>query len=90
MWHYRDSGSRGKIATNIHLRNFRGKNYVFLTKEALIDFFFIEMQHIFQKNIYFLDRGTACEESLVRLKRIGLPLKIVDMIHAGTPSNLSR
>lgn len=82
MWHYRDSGSRGKIATNIHLRNFRGKNYVFSTKEALIDFFFIEMQHIFQKNIYFLDRGTACEESLVRLKRIGLPLKIVDMIHA--------
>ncbi|GMA70060.1 hypothetical protein GCM10025879_13060 [Leuconostoc litchii] len=82
MWHYRTSDARDKVATNIHVNNFRGKNYVFPTKEALIDFFFIEMQNIFQQNVYFLDRGTESEESLVKLKQLGLSLKIIDIVHA--------
>ncbi|CAK8054183.1 glycosyltransferase [Eupransor demetentiae] len=81
-WHYRDYGSRGKLATNIHLDNFRGQSYFFETFEELVSFFFAELQGSYDHNIFIIDRGNENEEILVRLKDGGVPLKIVDVVHA--------
>lgn len=81
-WHYRNEGSRGKRATNIRVDNFRGKHYLFTTFEELLDFFFLELQRRFEDNVYIIDRGSENEETLIRMKQQGIPLKIVDVVHA--------
>ncbi|MDF7626937.1 glycosyltransferase [Lactobacillaceae bacterium L1_55_11] len=81
-WHYRDRGSRGKLATSIRLHNFRGQDYFFNTFEALVAFFFEDLEKRFNHNVYLVDRGNENEEALVKLKLAGSDLKIIDIVHA--------
>ncbi|KAA8371471.1 glycosyltransferase [Leuconostoc carnosum] len=81
-WHYRDTASRGRQMTNIHVDNFRGEYYVFNTFETLVAFFFAEIQQRYQKNIYVIDRGTENEVALIQMKRSGQPIVLIDVVHA--------
>lgn len=81
-WHYRYSESLGKIMTNIHVSQFRGRDYLFATFEELLVFFLLELQREFANNFYFVDRGTDNEEALITLKHRGYQLKIIDIVHA--------
>ncbi|CAM3201928.1 glycosyltransferase [Leuconostoc rapi] len=81
-WHYRNEPSRGDQMTNIRVDNFREKDYLFTTFEELLDFFFSDIQHRFENNVYLIDRGTENEEAIIRIKQQDYTLKIVDVVHA--------
>lgn len=71
----------GQKMVDIHLDNFRGKNYYFATFEELLRFFYQELEHHFQNNQYFIDRGDENEEVLLSLKS-SYDFKIIIIIHA--------
>lgn len=81
-WHYRTDKSNQQSITNIRVDNFRGRCYLFTTFEELVDFFFLDLQRRFTNNTYIIDRGSENEETLTRMKQNGVPLKIVDVVHA--------
>ncbi|NLS38014.1 glycosyltransferase [Fructobacillus tropaeoli] len=80
-WSYRQ-GPGEKIMQDIHLTNFLGENYYFLTFDELVTFFLDQLAAHFGQNTYFVDRGTFYDETLVRQKAAGSKQKIVGMVHA--------
>lgn len=82
MWHYRDSGSRKKQAVSIRLFNFKGRDYFFQTYEALVMFFYEQLNQTYPNSLYIIDRGQEHEEALIHLKRHGAGVKLLDVVHA--------
>ncbi|WP_061993460.1 glycosyltransferase [Fructobacillus ficulneus] len=80
-WSYRP-GPGEKIMQDIYVENFLGQNYYFQTYEELIEFFIDQLDQHFGQNIYYIDRGTFFDETLVKLKERGGQQKVVGMVHA--------
>lgn len=80
-WHYLGTGNHKRMV-NIHLNHFYEDDYFFATYEALLLFFYQQLERVFHHNVYFIDRGSDNEEVLVQLKSQQINLKIVAIIHA--------